>query len=136
MKPVWAAFFLSLVVFGAGEYGVYRYGQDWPRWVYFVPLIACLPPARMFLSRSLVTLRFHDGHLTLETGFFSRTRRTVDIAKIQDVTVRQTLGQRLLGTGDLVLESAGENGTMMMQNLDNPRALADAVIAGSRGGRI
>jgi len=134
MKPVWAAFFLTLVLFLAAEYGVYRYGSDWPRWLYFVPLVFLLQPMRMYLGRSLVSLRFHYGHLTLETGFFSRTRRTLDIAKIQDVTVRQTLGQRIMATGDLVLESAGENGTMMMLNVDNPRELADAIIAGSRGG--
>lgn len=134
MKPVWAAFFVTLVLFLAGEYGVYRYGSDWPRWIYFVPLVLLLPPVRMYWGRSLVSLRFHDGHLTLENGFFSRTRRTLDVAKIQDVTVRQTLGQRMMGMGDLVLESAGENGTMMMLDLDNPRTLADAIIAASRGG--
>jgi len=80
----------------------------------------------------IVTLRFHDDHLTLETGFLSRTRRTVDLAKIQDVTVQQTLRQRLLGTGDLMLESAGESGGMAISNLDRPREIADSIIEGSK----
>ena len=54
------------------------------------------------------------------------------MAKIQDVTVRQTFGQRLLGVGDLMLESAGESGAMSIENLDRPRELADAIIAGSK----
>jgi uncharacterized membrane protein YdbT with pleckstrin-like domain len=80
----------------------------------------------------MVTLRFHDDHLTLETGFLSRTRRTVDMAKIQDVTVRQTLGQRILGVGNLMLESAGESGSMGIANLDDPRGIADTILASAR----
>jgi uncharacterized membrane protein YdbT with pleckstrin-like domain len=86
----------------------------------------------MHLKRRSVTLRFHDGHLTLENGYLSRTRRTVDLAKIQDVTVRQTIGQRLMGVGDLMLESAGESGAMGISNLDRPREIADAIIEGSK----
>jgi len=57
------------------------------------------------------------------------------MAKIQDVTVRQTFGQRLMGVGDIMLESAGESGGMAMRNLDGPRELADEIIAGSKRAR-
>jgi uncharacterized membrane protein YdbT with pleckstrin-like domain len=77
-------------------------------------------------------MRFHDDHLTVETGFLSRTRRTVDMAKIQDVTVRQTLGQRILGVGNLMLESAGESGAIAIANLDSPREIADQILESSR----
>jgi putative membrane protein len=86
----------------------------------------------MHLHRRMITLRFQDDHLTLETGFLSRTRRTLDTAKIQDVTVRQTLVQRLMGVGDLMLESAGESGRMAIANLDRPREIADAIINSSK----
>jgi uncharacterized membrane protein YdbT with pleckstrin-like domain len=132
MKTVRAAYALAVVVIGAGVWAYFKFADDKPRWLLAIPLIALLPPLKMHLSRRLVTLRLHDDHLTLEVGFFSRTRRTVDMAKIQDVTVRQTLGQRMLGVGDLMLESAGESGAMAIQNLDGPRELADAIIASSK----
>ena len=132
MKSVRAAYLLAIAVVVAGMWVVYSYAQDQPRWLYFIPLVALLPPLRMHLKRRMVTLRFHDDHLTLETGFFSRTRRTVDMAKIQDVTVQQTFGQRLMGVGDLMLESAGESGAMGIQNLDRPREIADAIISSSK----
>jgi uncharacterized membrane protein YdbT with pleckstrin-like domain len=91
-----------------------------------------LPALNMHLKRRAVTLRFHDDHLTLETGFLSRSRRTVDVAKIQDVTVQQTFGQRLMGVGDLRLESAGESGAIAIENLDRPREIADAIIESSK----
>ena len=132
MKTVWAAYALAIVIILAGMWAYFEYEPNWPPWVPAILLVILLPPVRMHLRRRLITLRLHDGHLTLETGFLSRTRRTVDMAKIQDVTVRQTLGQRLLGVGDLMLESAGESGAMGIANLDSPREIADEILASSK----
>ncbi len=135
MKTVWAAYALAVVMVLAGIWAYFRYEQDRPVWVPAILLICLIPAIRMHLSRRMVVMRFHDDHLTLETGFLSRTRRTMDMARIQDVTVRQTLGQRMLGVGDLMLESAGENGAMAIANLDNPRAVADEILASSSRSR-
>ena len=132
MKTVWAAFLLAIAIALAAMWAISQYAQNQPDWLYLVPLIALLPPLNMFLRRRTVTLRFHDDHLTLEAGFFSRTRRTVDMAKIQDVTVQQSFGQRLMGVGDLMLESAGESGAMGIKNLDSPREIADIIINSSK----
>ncbi len=132
MKTVWMAYALAVVVIAAAFWAYFEYLADKPRWLLALALIALLPPLKMHMKRRLVSLRFQDDHLILETGFLSRTRRTVDTAKIQDVTVRQTLGQRLLGVGDLMLESAGESGRMAIGNLDRPREIADAIINSSK----
>jgi len=134
MKSVWATYLLAIAIALAGEWAIRQYAQDQPRWLYLIPLIALLPPLNMQMKRRMVTLRIHDGHLTLESGFLSRTRRTVDMAKIQDVTVQQTFGQRLMGVGDLRLESAGESGAMGINNLDRPREIADSIINSSKQG--
>lgn len=132
MKTVWMAYALSILVIVAAIWGYFEYLDDKPRWLLLIPIIVLYPPLRMHLKRRLISMRFHDDHLTLETGFLSRSRRTVDTAKIQDVTVRQSLGQRLLGVGDLTLESAGESGRMSIANLDRPREIADAIINSSK----
>ncbi len=132
MKTVWMAYAVSVVVIIAAFWAYFEYLDDKPRWLLFIPLVVLLPPLKAHMKRRQVTLRFQDDHLTLETGFLSRSRRTVDTAKIQDVTVKQTLGQRLLGVGDLMLESAGESGRMTIVNLDRPREIADAIINSSK----
>jgi uncharacterized membrane protein YdbT with pleckstrin-like domain len=132
MKSVWAAYLVATAVLVASIWALYQYAQDQPRWIFFIPLIVLLPPLNMHLKRRMITLRFHDNHLTFETGFFSRTRRTVDMAKIQDVTVQQSFWQRVMNVGDLRLESAGESGAMGIRNLDRPRAIADAIINSSK----
>ena len=138
MKSVMLAYVLALIVVLASVWGIYQYYDSHPdkayppAWVYLIPLIVLLPPLNMQLKRRMVTLKIHDDHLTLESGFISRTRRTVDMAKIQDVTVRQSFGQRLMNTGDIVLESAGESGAMGIQNLDRPREIADGILSSSK----
>ena len=132
MKMVWLAYALALILIGAGIWAWYTFAGQQDPWLMAIPAVLLLIPFRMHMRRRMVSMRLHDYHLTLESGFLSRTRRTVDMAKIQDVTVRQTLGQRLLGVGDLVLESGGEAGRMGIDNMDNPRALADEIIAGSK----
>ena|SRR5581483_11039405 len=134
MKMVWATYLLAAIVFCAAAWALYhyQYAAATRRWMYAIPLIVFFPPLRMHIRRLLVTLRLDGDHLTLESGFFSRTRRTLDMAKIQDVTVRQSFGQRLLGTGDLSLETAGEGGGLGVRNIDSPRAVADQIIATSK----
>ena len=132
MKMVRAAYLFAVLVVIAGCWLYFTYGENQPRWLLAIPWIAFLPPLKMHVTRRLVTLQLQDNHLILETGFFSRTRRTVDTAKIQDVTVRQSFGQRILGTGDLMLESAGESGAMGIPNLDRPHEIADAIIQSSK----
>ena len=138
MKAVWPAYVLTALIYFAAVWSYFAYNRSQPDnqapgWILAIPLVLFLLPLRMHLERRSITLRFEDGdHLTLERGFFSTTRRTVDMAKIQDVTVRQTFGQRLMGVGDLVLESAGESGSMSIENVDRPREIADTIIAGSK----
>ena len=132
MKMVRAAYLFAVLIVIAGFWLYFTYGENQPRWLLAIPWIAFLPPLKMHVTRRLVTLQLQDNHLILETGFFSRTRRTVDTAKIQDVTVRQSFGQRILGTGDLMLESAGESGAVGIPNLDRPHEIADAIIQSSK----
>jgi len=132
MKTVQAAYAGAFVVIIVGIWAYFAYADTESRWLLAVPFAALLLPLKMHLSRRLITVRLHDDHLTLETGFLSSTRRTVDMAKIQDVTVRQTLGQRMLGVGDLMLESAGESGRISLQNFDRPREIADEIIESSK----
>ena len=132
MKAVWAGYVFAILVIVAGALAYRTFEPAWPPWVMAIPCLLLLLPLRMQMKRRLVTLRLQGDHLTLETGFFSRTRRTFDIAKVQDVTVRQSFGQRLLGVGDVMLETAGESGRIAILNVDSPRDIADVIIAGSK----
>jgi len=137
MKAVYAAYVVAIAIALAGMWAIHQYADN-PNntppanWVYLLPLVILIWPINMHANRRMITLRFQDDHLTLETGYFSRTRRTVDTAKIQDVTVQQSFGQRLMGIGDLRFEDSGPSGGMVISGIDDPRALADAIISSSK----
>jgi uncharacterized membrane protein YdbT with pleckstrin-like domain len=48
--------------------------------------------------------------------------------KVQDVTVHQTLGQRLLGLGDLTIETAGETSRLTIREISSPREVAERIL--------
>ncbi|MBR0647697.1 PH domain-containing protein [Plastoroseomonas hellenica] len=56
-----------------------------------------------FLGRQRVTVT--NQRILLEEGFWSRTRDDVEIFRIRDVVVRQSLAQRIFGVGDVVIKS-------------------------------
>ncbi len=132
LKLVVASYLIVILVLAAAAYGVYEYGhQPFNPW-HLLALVLLLIPIKKHLATRLVSLTVDTDHVTLESGMFSRSRRTVDLSKIQDVTVKQTFGERMLGMGDLTLESAGERSSMVLRAIDHPRRTADLILDRSR----
>ncbi|MBZ2180486.1 MAG: PH domain-containing protein [Acidobacteria bacterium] len=81
---------------------------------------------RMILSGDL--LRFEEGLLR-------RTQRTLMLAKIEDVRVEQSLGQRLLGVGHLTVLATGDSTPLRLDNIDNARGVADRILNAAQAAR-
>ena len=97
-----------------------------------IPGIVALFAAIRHLRRRMITLTVLEDRLRYEAGLFSKTTRTMELAKVQDVRVDQTLVQRLLNIGDLSLETAGETSRIVMQSIDRPQEAADHILELSR----
>ncbi len=81
----------------------------------------------------LFTSLSSDGERLLhEQGFFSKSTRSMNLAKIQDARVDQSMGERMVGIGTLTLESAGEAGRLVMEHIDRPKEVADQILSLSR----
>ena len=52
----------------------------------------------------------------------------MEIKKVQDVRVDQTLGQRILGMGDISIETAGDSSRLTMRSIDRPQVVADQIL--------
>ena len=87
------------------------------------------------MQRRLIKLTILEDRLRYEAGVLSKSTRTMELTKIQDVRVDQTLGQRMLDIGDLSLETAGETSRIVMRSIDNPHAAADRILELSRAHR-
>jgi uncharacterized membrane protein YdbT with pleckstrin-like domain len=92
-------------------------------------LALLLIPAYYHLRRNTVRYTVTDSKLEIDTGLIARTTRNIPLSKIQDVTVRASIAQRLLGFGDIIVDNASEvGGTIVMANINNPRHYADLLL--------
>lgn len=64
----------------------------------------------------------------IESGMFSKSSRNIPLRHVQDVTVNQTLKERVLGIGDIEIDSATIEGTMPMRSIKDPRKYADLIL--------
>jgi uncharacterized membrane protein YdbT with pleckstrin-like domain len=101
------------------------------------PLVLLWPLARWIRRQSNKTIVTAD-RLRADTGFASRSSRTIQLAKLQDVRVEQSLGQRMFDVGNISMETAGEASRFTLRNVDAPHALADEILnrAGKAAGAV
>jgi uncharacterized membrane protein YdbT with pleckstrin-like domain len=96
-------------------------------WIPWLPILLLLWPLKFQLRNRLTKITILDDRLRYETGFFSRTTRTILISRIQDLTVHQRMGQRIFGVGDLSIETAGESSRLTIPEIDRPQEIADYI---------
>jgi uncharacterized membrane protein YdbT with pleckstrin-like domain len=104
-------------------------------WLLAVPAVILILALSRHVRRRLVTLTVQGDLLRYEEGLFSKTTRSVELSKVQDVRVDQSLGQRMAGIGDLSLETAGGGSRIEIQSIDRPQWVADRILALARGQR-
>lgn len=93
-----------------------------------IPLVLALFVAVRHIQRRVTKITVLTDRLRYESGFFSKTTRTVELAKVQDVSVKQTLTQRMMNVGDISLETAGSSSRVVMAVIDRPQAAADHIL--------
>lgn len=93
-------------------------------------LLLLWPVSRHVRQRFTIMTMIGDK-LRYETGMLSKSTRTIQLTKVQDVTVRQSVAQRVGGVGDLSIETAGETSRLTFSNIDGPQEIADRVIDAS-----
>jgi membrane protein YdbS with pleckstrin-like domain len=94
-----------------------------------VPVVLAFFTIIRHIQRRLVKLVIAGDRLRYESGLFSKTTRTMELVKVQDVRVDQTLGQRMVGIGDLSFETAGSGSRIVMHSIDRPQEAADHILA-------
>ena len=81
---------------------------------------------------NLTKLTIAPPQLNFETGLLTKTQRSFNLSKIQDVRVEQSLGERILGIGTIAIETAGAGGGVRVESIDAPRQVADLILAAAR----
>ena len=137
VKTIQIGYILCLLAaIGIAGYLVATHNQDEGMWALLaLPSLAALYLLARHIQRRMVKLTILEDRLRYEAGFLSKTTRTMELSKVQDVRVDQTVGQRMLNIGNLSLETAGESSRIVMPSVDRPHEAADRILELSRGRR-
>ncbi len=100
-----------------------------PAWVAIIPLVILAWPGSRWLRRGFTTTTITGDRLRHETGFTSRMTRNLQLSKVQDVRIDQSVIQRMFDIGDLSIETAGETSQLRLVNVDSPHRLTDEIMA-------
>jgi uncharacterized membrane protein YdbT with pleckstrin-like domain len=81
------------------------------------------------------TYTLTDQRIKIERGIFSRQEKLIAVDRVQDVSTRQSILGRVLGYGNVQIESAGEVGSEVFSSLPEPEKFRDQVFIQSEARR-
>jgi membrane protein YdbS with pleckstrin-like domain len=93
-----------------------------------IPVVLAFFVVIRHIRRRMTRITVSGDHVRYESGLFSKVTRTVELVKVQDVSVHQTLGQRLFKTGDISMETAGAHSPIVMASIDDPHTAAEHIL--------
>jgi uncharacterized membrane protein YdbT with pleckstrin-like domain len=105
-------------------------------WSEIVPGFLTILVVTRHIKRRLTKLDIIGDRVRFESGFFSKMTRTEEVVKLQDMQVHQTLGQRMIGVGDLSFETAGGSSRIVMRSIDRPQVAADHILELAKAQRL
>lgn len=102
-------------------------------WALLVPAVMLIFPVMRHIELQFTKLIITaDGHVRHESGFLSKSERSVRLDRVQDVAVTQSGFQRMLNLGNITVETAGGSSRIEMRNIDNPRRVRDQVLEAAK----
>lgn len=135
VRQAHALLFLCAFPIGALLRYVFFTAPETPKAVLLLGLVLLVFPLRLYLRSWSSVLAVDNGAVRLREGWISESVTTVDLDRIEKISVRRTLWQRLWGIGDLVIETAAESGGIVIEDIDDPQQFADRLLAASRAAK-
>jgi uncharacterized membrane protein YdbT with pleckstrin-like domain len=128
LKFVHAGYFAALILIVIAFVLQREFWDTTPWWSPLILSVLLLWAATRHVKRLSMKLIVSPDKLRFETGILSKSTRTIQLAKVQDVRVDQSLRQRFVGVGTLAIETAGEASRLVIHDIDQPQPLADEIM--------
>ena len=127
LRPHWW-FFIGPVAAGAPVlalgYGVFQLDGDTftlAAYAYAALVLAWLAWLGSRLARwSTTHFVVTSDRIVFRTGVLAKHGRDIPLERVNDITSNQTFFERLIGAGDLLIESAGERGQQTFSDIPHP----------------
>jgi uncharacterized membrane protein YdbT with pleckstrin-like domain len=127
LKPHWIELLLPVfwtVVLAIAAYLAQMAAKDQPTTrevIFVVALVLWLWLALVpFLRWAFTDFVLTTDRLVTRTGVLAKHSKEIPLERINDVTFNQSVLQRMVGAGTLVIESAGERGQETIRHVRNP----------------
>lgn len=97
-------------------------------WVWAAVLALFFLPLIQHLKRNQISYTLKSDKIEIEQGLFSRTIQNLALRHINNVAVYQSLPERLIGIGDVLIDSAGTADRIALKSIRNPRQHANLIL--------
>lgn len=98
-------------------------------WVVFGAAIITFVPSIIRHIRHLHTVfTLTTIKLEISEGLFSKTTRNIPLRHIQDVSVRENFKERMMGIGDIIVDNAAIDSSLILHNVNDPRQYSDLIL--------
>ena len=91
-------------------------------------LVSFIFPLVRHIQRNRVVYTLTPSKIEIDFGIFSKTVRNIPLRNAQDVTVSAALFERMIGIGDVIIDSAAQAGKIQMRKIPDPRKYADLIL--------
>lgn len=143
-RPNWSLLFwpiVIVVVLASAAIAVVVAFPKWPIWVAWVMVaivgVAVINLVAHLASWGSTSFVVTSQRVIYRTGIARRSGREIPISRVQDVTYRQQIVERLVGAGSLTVESAGQRGQEPFPDIRHPdevQALINRLIVAGPAG--
>ncbi len=119
--------FLTAAIAGA----VAAMVESAPAWAAWLAIAALAAGGLWVLVRyvrwSSKTFALTTSRLVVRSGFLSRRGREIPLAALSDISYRQSIFERIIGAGDVLVESAGRDGQEVFPDLPHPARIHNEI---------
>jgi uncharacterized membrane protein YdbT with pleckstrin-like domain len=132
LHPHWWYFVEAAVALVAAiALGVIALVADWPSWVKGTALVLIVAAAVWLLVRYLKwrTTNFvvTSDRVIFRHGVFAKSGIEIPLERINSVHFNQSIIERILGAGDLMIESGAEEGQQHFSDVRNPDRVTNVI---------
>jgi len=125
MKPHWRALLVPIIVLLVDvfvlSYLFFTFDNPWVRWpVIVIGLVVLVWGAAVPFARWITTqFVFTNRRIIVRRGLVSKTGRDMPLSKVNNVSFSVSVMGRILNYGTLSVESASENGDLVIDDVPN-----------------
>lgn len=136
LRPHWIALAIPLaetVLIAVAVILALAYIPDsWPTWVRWAVVLAgvvlfAIHPGRLLLDWATSHFVVTSDRVIHRSGWFAKESMEIPLENVNDVRFKQTVFERLIGAGDLTLESAGEFGQQVFGDIRDPERVQKVI---------